>query len=490
MSKLNVCVKSDLSNVVFNKDENINVMASICAPDLDKSAKRNPLSICAVIDRSGSMYGDKIEHVRGSVCKMIDHLTDNDSLAFVFFDNYVEKVPFSRMTSANKEKMKQAISNLDTRGSTDIGSALMAANTMFKDYEGEASSIERIMLLTDGQANIGASTMDQFEPIIGKTRKGVTLSTFGYGLGFNEDLLKDISKQGKGNSYFIESPDGVSKVFAVELGGLLTCFAQDIVLSIKTHKGFNVINVLNDMDVSTRQDSDGELVTDVKIGDIYGGENREVIVRFGFEKRNQALPRPIVMADISTSYRSMVDAENHTDEHKIKIEVVKTITKEMQERDQRISEQVAILEAASAMSKAKKMADDGDWKSAQVFINTASCNLRSLGTEKTSTIAEDMNLYSLGLSASYTAGDSLSKGIGNYASAQSTRGINAFGNQSSTKSVKVNAVMEDLLTSFSNGTINDSCTDKFGDSCVLVDSSTDTNSESSPVGYSKQRTSR
>ena len=173
-----------------------------------------------------------------SMYKMIDHMTDSDSLSFVFFNQSAETVSFKKMSSSNKETMKQEIAKLSPGGSTDIGSAIVAANRLFDNYEGETGSIERIMLLTDGQANYGAMEMKHFKPIIEKTRKGVSLSTFGYGNGFNEDLLTSISKQGKGNNYFIENPDGVAQVFAVELGGLLTCFAQDMVLSIKTHKGF------------------------------------------------------------------------------------------------------------------------------------------------------------------------------------------------------------------------------------------------------------
>jgi Ca-activated chloride channel homolog len=486
MNKLNVCVKSDVSNVIFNQNCHINVMASLSAPDVEDASKRNPLSICAVIDHSGSMEGDKMEHVRRSMWKMIDHMTDNDSLSFVFFNSSVKTVQFRRMSSANKETMKQEIAKLAAGGSTDIGSAIMAANRLFDGYEGQTGSIERIMLLTDGQANYGAMEMNQFKPIIEKTRKGVSLSTFGYGLGFNEDLLTSISKQGKGNNYFIENPDGVAKVFAVELGGLLTCFAQDMILSIKTHKGFSITNVLNDLDVSTHQDNDGELVTDINVGDIYAGEHRDVIVRFEFEKRSQALPRPIVAADINVSYRSMEDAETKLSENKVKIEVVKTASEVTKERDKDITEQVAILEAAAAMSKAKQMADAGNWQGAQTYIRTASLGLDKIGTVRTNIMSSSMLNYCCDIDSSYTAGSNLSKGIGSYASSNSSRGIHAVGNKASdTVDFKLNNVMSGLVDSFSDGGTQDA---------IVEDQSADQElSASSPVttsGYTKTRLSK
>jgi Ca-activated chloride channel family protein len=450
MSKLNVSIKSDLDKVVFDKNDFVNVMVSLSAPDVEKDTKRNPISICAVIDRSGSMAGDKLDHVRQSMWKMIDHMTEDDSLSFVFFDDYADPKDFCKMTSANKEVMKQEIARIQARGSTDIGAALYAANKLFASYEGQTGSVERIMLLTDGEANMGATKMSQFESIISKTRKRVTLSTFGYGMGFNEELLTGISKQGKGNNYFIENPDGVSKVFAVELGGLLTCFAQDIKLSIKSHKGASVSNVLNDMDVTTKQDIDGELITDIEVGDIYGGETRDVVIRLDFEKRPQALPRPVTLADIVVSYRTMNDADVQEDETKVKVELVKTASEASPKRDQTIAEQVAVLEAAAVMAKAKQLADSGKWQDAQVCINTSATLLRDIGGERLSQMADSMCTFSGSLTSDYSAGDAVSKGIGNYSYSASTRGMSSVGNSSShlSEPTKMNFVMSNLVDSF------------------------------------------
>jgi Ca-activated chloride channel family protein len=461
MKNLNVSVKADVEKVVFDKNGFVNVMVGLEAPELDQKSKRNPLCICAVIDRSGSMDGSKMEYVRNSMWKMIDHLTDDDSLSLVFFDNYIETKDFRKMTSANKEVMKQEIAGLQARGTTDIGSALIFANKMFNSYEGTSGSVERILLLTDGQANVGATNMSQFESIISKARKGVTLSTFGYGTGFNEELLTAMAKQGNGNNYFIENPDGVSGVFAVELGGLLTCFSQEIVVSVKSHKGSSVTNVLNDMNVSTHQDQDGELVTDVQVGDIYCGETRNVIVKLDFEKRPQALPRPITLADITVSYRLMSETESQKSENRVKVEIVKTENDATKERDKVISEQVAILEAASALVKAKELADEGKWQEAKECLFFTTSGLDSFGTTRTSELAEDMRTFSSNLNANYCAGDVNSKKMWNYAQATSTRGINASGYPADDKrcQTKLNTVISDLVQDFNSISQTDDKTD-------------------------------
>ena len=481
---MGVSVRTDMDKVVYDKSGVIHMMASLTAPDVSKDAKRNPLCVCAVIDRSGSMAGSKIENVRRSVWKMIDHMTEEDSLALVFFDERIETCEFRRMTSANKEVMKQEISKVDHRGATDIGSALVAAGKLFSQYEGATNSVERIMLLTDGQANAGATTMEHFEPILAGIRKGVTTSTFGYGTGFNEELLTAMAKQAKGNPYFIEGVDSVSKVFAAELGGLLTCFAQDIVLSIKAHKGASVTNVLNDMDVSTRQDSDGELVTDVKVGDVYAGERRDVIVRLEFEKRPQALPRPVTIADVTVSYRTMADSQTRTDDAKVKVEIVKTAAEATKEADKEIAEQVAILEAANVMAEAKKLADSGKWAEAKQHIGDTTMRLRRMKSAKVDSFASGMDGFADSLDMSYCAGGSLSKSMGTYAYAtSSSRGLTSFGNSAGDAlgaAGSMNCVMSALVDDFDKD-------DKDGD--VKVTITTGTTDQSSSVGYSKNRRS-
>ena len=194
---MQVTVKLDMDKVVYDKSGSVNLMATLEAPDVAKESKRSQLCVCAVIDRSGSMQttgrstnGNKMDYVKRSMYKMIDHMTEDDSLALVFFDHTVENVDFRKMNSANKEVMRQAIAKVQPRGNTDIGAALRKAGELFAQYEGGVKSVERVMLLTDGVANIGAECPEQFAPIVSGLRRGVSVSCFGYGEDFNK-LPKD-----------------------------------------------------------------------------------------------------------------------------------------------------------------------------------------------------------------------------------------------------------------------------------------------------------
>jgi Ca-activated chloride channel family protein len=446
---MNITSKLDRESVLHSKVNKVNMMVSLKAPEVDPNKKRNPLSICAVLDRSGSMAGPKLEHVKKSMYKLIDHLTEDDGLAVVFFDDRVSHIEFKKMNSAAKESVKKQIARVEPGNSTDIGSALLKAIELFKSYEGAVNSVERIMLLTDGQANIGAQHYEQFVPILQKRRAGVSVSCFGYGAQFNEELLKELAKEGKGSNYFIESPDSVAKVFAVELGGLLTCYAQTISIEINPHKGAKVADVLNDFDVTTKQNDDGDPITVIDIDDIYCGENRKILIRLECEKRPQALPRSTTVADLKVSYRTVEDSKDQTGEIKAKISFVKTEDEVTKEPDKEVAEQVAILEAANIQIEAKKLADAGDWNGARDLYSVGISNLRSVGTDAAVCYASTMDNLQKDFNESYVAGGLKAKSAYSVStSALSGRLCRSVGNSADMSAGTMNFVTAGLVKSF------------------------------------------
>ena len=111
--------------------------------------------------------------------------------------------------------------------------------------ECRADQVNRVLLLTDGMANAGIVDPDT---LAGKAeamlRKGVSLSTVGVGLHFNEDLLIGLAEAGKGSYYYVREPDEIPGVFATELQGLLSAVAQGISLEVRGLSGCRATAVL------------------------------------------------------------------------------------------------------------------------------------------------------------------------------------------------------------------------------------------------------
>ena len=130
------------------------------------------------------------------------------------------------------------------------------------------------------------------------------------------------------------------------------------------------------------------------------------------------------------------------------------------------------------------MADAGNWQGAQTCIRTASLGLDSIGTVRTKSMSSNMLNYCCDIDSNYTAGSTLSKGIGSYASSNSSRGIHAVGNQAaSSTELKFNNVINGLVDSFSDKNTSNEITNE-------LDPELPTESQATSSGYTKTRLSK
>ncbi len=130
-------------------DNDVHLLLELTAPQPDDDAARAPLELAVVLDRSGSMWGDKMHVARTCAAFLAERLGPQDRMAVVAFDDQVELVvPLDTVNAA----VTAAIAGLDARGTTNLsGGWLQAAQQL----RGTGVAQRRILLLTDGQANVG-----------------------------------------------------------------------------------------------------------------------------------------------------------------------------------------------------------------------------------------------------------------------------------------------------------------------------------------------
>lgn len=216
-------------------------LVSLCAAQA--RSKRLPLNLGLVLDRSGSMSGAPLSYVKSASQFVIKRLGNEDLLSLVVFDDQVS-VPIKAQHPIDKDALSNTISQICTGGSTNLSGGLLRG---YQEVSQQARSglVSRLILLTDGQANVGIT-----EPslLAAKARKmatsGVPVSTMGVGLSFNEDLLSAVADAGRGNYYYIKNPDEIPSVFAQELEGLLSVVAQAVRVSVEGKSGAEVRSVL------------------------------------------------------------------------------------------------------------------------------------------------------------------------------------------------------------------------------------------------------
>lgn len=110
-------------------------------------------------------------------------------------------------------------------------------------------AINRVLLITDGQANVGEVRVDRIVAQAGElAAKGVSTSTIGIGRDFNEDLLMPMAEAGQGNAWHVQEPQDMVRIFDTELQGLVMQIGHNVTFGIKTGEGITVAEVLNDFE--------------------------------------------------------------------------------------------------------------------------------------------------------------------------------------------------------------------------------------------------
>nr|HEX4315882.1 VWA domain-containing protein [Kofleriaceae bacterium] len=205
--------------------------------------QRRPLDVVAVIDRSGSMAEDgRLDKVKLGLATMIAGLQDGDRLALVSFsDSATVDAPLATL---DRDALTAAVDALAPGGGTDIFDGLHAGFAML----GSASSPEReqrVILLSDGQANEGDANPDDIIAMAdGFVEGGIGITTIGVGDDFDEPLMRGLAEHGAGNFYFLEDPQDATEVFTNELDYFMTPIALDVQISATASPGYTFGDVV------------------------------------------------------------------------------------------------------------------------------------------------------------------------------------------------------------------------------------------------------
>ncbi len=213
-----------------------------CKPD--RSTERVPVNVALVIDRSGSMAGHRIAQAREAAIMAINRLDTRDIASVVIFDNTVDVlVPAQKV--ADRKHFADAIRQVSVRGTTAIYAGVIEGATEVKKHL-DARRLNRVVLLSDGLANVGPSKPSDFAQLGRELLKaGISVSTIGLGADYNEDLMLQLAKAADGNHAFAAAPDDLIKIFNKEFDEVLASCAQTVSIDVDLKPGARVVRAIS-----------------------------------------------------------------------------------------------------------------------------------------------------------------------------------------------------------------------------------------------------
>ncbi len=194
--------------------------------------ERPPANLVFLLDVSGSMASrDKLPLVKTAMRQLAGMLTDKDRVSIVVYAGAAGLV----LEPTNDErKIKDALNQLEAGGSTAGGAGIELAYRVAEANRIEGG-VNRVILATDGDFNVGTADRDSLVELIEKKRKtGVTLSVLGFGRGnLNDAMMEQVANNGNGNYSYIDSALEARKVLGDEMGATLFTIAKDVKIQVE-----------------------------------------------------------------------------------------------------------------------------------------------------------------------------------------------------------------------------------------------------------------
>ena len=260
---------------------------------LPRRELRPPVNLALVIDRSGSMSGDKIDRAREAALELVRRLAPDDIISIIAYDTQVETlVPARRV--GNARGLETAIRSLEAAGNTALYGGVTRGAAEVRRHIEDSRYVNRVILLSDGLANVGPSSPEELGRLgHSLLKEGISVTTIGLGLGFNEDLMTRLASRSDGNTYFVENSDDLPGIFNRELGDVLNVVARRVVIEIDFPVGVRPVHFVG-RDGTIRGQK-----AELTLNQLYGGQEKFALIEVEVSPEKAGTEREIARATVS-----------------------------------------------------------------------------------------------------------------------------------------------------------------------------------------------
>ena len=363
---MNFTARTDRRYVRAGAHSTRHVLLELTAPTVERKAERRPVNVSLILDRSGSMGGEKIVLARQAVDRALMTLGERDRFSIVVYDDVIDVVvPTALATAEAKRNARDRLREVHARGSTNLCDGWLRGAEQLALHASE-EVISRCLLLTDGLANVGETDPDVLARHAAELRaRGIATTTFGVGADFDERLLQSIAEAGGGHFYFIERAVNIPDFITSELGEALGVVARDVAIDVQLAPAFR-LDPLSRVATQTRPGG-----ARLAVGDLVSGQQVEVVLELRF-------PRGEIGQSTSVFF-TLADRDGvlaAAGGCSVTWEYADHPTNDAQPRDRVVDRAVARLYGARAREEALDLNRHGRWEDARRAVSGVAERIR------------------------------------------------------------------------------------------------------------------
>ena len=340
------------------------VVRVLVTPDKATQKKRIPLAVALVLDKSGSMRaGDKMENAKRGAMEAIRMLDERDIAALVVYDDRASiRLPARAVSSP--APFQAVIDAIRPGGSTALHDGVQAGAGQLRPYLDEGF-VPRIVLLSDGLANVGPSTTEELAAL-GRTLagQGMTITTIGLGLDYNEDTMTALAAESGGNAYFAKDAGMLPGIFARDMEDAVTLTAQKVRVVVECADGVRPVRIVG------REGTVQGRTVEVPIHNLYGAE-KYALVELEVPARREGTS-PLEVARVRLEYTDAATGKTVAEEAPLSVSFTRDEAAVARARKGDIVAQTELARNAEAREEAVRLADAGRAEEAAKLLNERS----------------------------------------------------------------------------------------------------------------------
>jgi Ca-activated chloride channel family protein len=239
------------------------------------------------------MSGDKIVKAREAALEAVRRLSPDDIVALVVYDSRVQTlVPAQRV--GDGRRLEQAICGIEVGGNTALYGGVTRGAAEVRRHLEDRRFVNRVILLSDGLANVGPSSPEDLGRLgASLVREGISVTTIGLGLGFNEDLMTRLAQCSDGNTYFVEHSSDLPRIFAAELGDVLNVVARRVIIEIEFPSSVRPLKLIGRDGIIRGQRAE------LSLNQLYGGQEKFALVEVEVSPSKPGVELEIARARVS-----------------------------------------------------------------------------------------------------------------------------------------------------------------------------------------------